>query len=219
MIAKIISVLVLLFLGQTTHAAQPQLYPTGPSEDASYIRFLNALPDVLEVRSSNGSRIELTPNDSSNPWQAVKANAPLNADLSSNGRSQKVSIRVKPSEFVTVSVIQDIKNVWRVVEVREYSPDFSSLKVAFGLVNLIPDCPSASARLTGKSVVIVDNVAYSTLVRRMVNPVSLGVDVYCGDKRVGESVSLNLRSGERWSLFAYPLGEGVRLMPVLDKLP
>ena len=68
-------------------------------------------------------------------------------------------------------------------------------------------------------MVIVDNVAYSSTVRRMVNPVSLSVDVFCGDKRVGESVNLNLRPGERWSLFAYPLGEGVGLTPVLDKLP
>lgn len=217
--AQIVSSWVLCFLFQSFAMAEPQLYPTGPSEDASYIRFVDTLDGNLEIRAGKDSRIELTQLNSSTPWQSVKANSPLSAGLYFKNQMQDVSVSVKPSEFVTVAAVQDVKAGLRVVEVREFSPDFSSLKVSFGFMNLVSNCSSASVRLAGKDVVIVNSVSYLAVARRMVNPVSLGVDVYCEDKRVGNTVNLNLRPGERWTLIAFPHGEEVGLMPVLDSFP
>lgn len=218
---KFVSPLVFLalLLSPLTYADEPQLYPTGPSEDSSYLRFVNTLGSSLDIKQGNSLRTELTTKDGSTAWQAVKANTPLPATLSLGGRTLEVVAKVKPSEFVTYAAVQDPKDGWRMVEVVDKSPDFSSLKAALALVNLVPDCPSASARLSGKNVVIVDKVGYEGVSRRMVNPVSLIVDVFCGERQLGESLSLSLRPGERWSLIAYPTDRGTSVMYLLDKLP
>jgi len=211
--------LLVLLLSPLTHASEPQLYPTGPSEDSSYLRFVNTLAGNLEIKQGKSIRVDLTAKNGGTAWQAVKANSPLPATLSFGGRVQEVVAQVKPSQFVTYAAVQDPKDGWRMVEVIDKSPDFSSLKAALALVNLMPDCPAASARLSGKNVVIVDQVGYAGVVRRMVNPVSLTVDVLCGEHQVGESVNLNLRPGERWSLIAYPAERGTGVTTLLDKLP
>ncbi|MGK0673788.1 MAG: alginate O-acetyltransferase AlgF [Halothiobacillaceae bacterium] len=211
--------LALGLLAQLVAHAEPKLYPTGPAEDAAFVRFVNALDGPLEVRAGKDARIELTA-ESSTRWQAVKARTPLEATLGFGGKNEAVSVSVQPSEFVTVAAIPEGAAGWKVELGRESPTDFSAFKVSLGLLNLAADCPSATLKLTGKDVAIVEDVAPRTIKRRQINPVALSVELYCQGKRTGTPIDLgSLRAGERWTLLARPTREGTRIMPILDRMP
>ncbi|MFZ5513119.1 MAG: alginate O-acetyltransferase AlgF [Pseudomonadota bacterium] len=212
--------LALGLLAQFPVHAEPKLYPTGPAEDAAFIRFVDAVGGPLEVRAGKDARIELSAENSSTSWQAVKARAPLGATLSHGGKSEAVEVSVQPSEFVTVAAIPDGASGWKVELGRESPTDFSAFKVSLGLLNLATDCPSATIKLTGKDVAIVEDVAPRAIKRRQINPVALGVDLYCQGRRTGTPTELgSLRAGERWTLLVRPTREGPRIMPILDRMP
>lgn len=202
------------------HAVQPMLYPTGPAEDASFIRFVDALGAPLEIRAGKDARIDLGADNASTTWQAVKARTPLGATLIQGGKEQAVEVSVQPSEFVTVAAIPDGKGGWKAEIGRESPTDFSAFKVSLGLMNLADGCASAAVKVAGKDVAIVEDVAPKGMKRRQVNPLSLSVDLYCGGQRSGDSVNLGgLRAGERWTLLVHPTKDGARLMPILDRMP
>lgn len=202
------------------HAAEPKLYPTGPAEDAAFIRFVDALEGPLEVRAGKDARIELTAESSSTTWQAVKARTPLAATLNHGGRGESVEVSVQPGEFVTVAAIPDGKAGWKAEIGRESPTDFSSFKVSLGLMNLAGNCANATVKVAGKEIAIVEDVTPKAMKRRQINPLALGVDLYCNGQRSGESVNLgSLRAGERWTLIVRPTSEGARLIPILDRMP
>jgi len=212
-----------LMLGLTAqfsvHAAEPKLYPTGPSEDSAFIRFVGALDAPIEVRAGKDGRIELGAHDSTT-WQAVKARSPLGATLVNGGQNQAVEVTVQPSEFVTVAAIPDGKGGWKIETGRESPTDFSAFKVSLGLMNLADGCSSAAIKLAGKDVAIVEDVATKVIKRRQINPLPLSVELYCGGQRSGDAVNIGtLRAGERWTLLVHPGKDGARLMPVLDRMP
>ncbi|MFZ5535867.1 MAG: cell division protein FtsQ [Pseudomonadota bacterium] len=207
----------------TSVIAAPQLYETGPAEDAAFVRFVDALPGAVTVRAGKGGQLVLDPkavDTASTPWQAVKARAPLKATLEYEGKKQEVELAVEPSEFVTVAALPDAKGGWQVRLGREKAGDFSAHKVALGLLNLDPGCTPATVRLAGKELGILEGVPPEGMQRRMLNPVGLTVDLYCGGQRVAEGISLGaLRPGERWTLLVPPEGGKSRLLPILDRLP
>jgi hypothetical protein len=201
-------------------AAEPRLYPTGPAEDAAFIRFVNALGAPVEIRAGKDAQIRLDADNSSTAWQAVKARLPLKADLIHAGRSQVVEVSVQPSEFLTVAILPDRKGGWKTELGRESPSDFSAFKVSLGLMNLAEDCVNAAIKVAGKDVIIVEGVKPSEMKRRQINPLPLSVDLYCGDQRIGDAVQLgSLRAGDRWTLLVHPNKAGARLMPILDRMP
>ncbi len=212
-----------LVLGLTAqfsvHAAEPKLYPTGPSEDSAFIRFVGALDAPIEVRAGKDGRIELAAHDSTT-WQAVKAHSPLGATLVHGGQNQAVDVSVQPGEFVTVAALPDDKGGWTAGIGRESPTDFSAFKVSLGLMNMAEHCSNAAIKIAGKDVAIVEDVAPKGMKRRQVNPLSLSVDLYCGGQRSGDPVNLGgLRAGERWTLLVHPARDGARLIPILDRMP
>lgn len=214
----------LLFISlATSAAAAPQLYETGPAEDAAFVRFVDALPAPLTVHAGKGGQLILDPkgvDGASSAWQAVRARTPLKATLEYEGKRQEVELSVEPSEFVTVAALPKAGGGWQIRLGREKAGDFSAHKVALGLLNLDPGCPSASIKVAGKDLAIIEGVAFDGMQRRMLNPVSLSVDLYCAGERVAEAVALGaLRPGERWTLLVTPQGGTSRLLPMLDRLP
>jgi len=202
------------------HAVQPMLYPTGPAEDAAFIRFVDALGAPLEIRAGKDARIELGADHSSTTWQAVKARSPLGATLVHGGQNQAVDVSVQPGEFVTVAALPDDKGGWTAGIGRESPTDFSAFKVSLGLMNMAEHCSNAAIKIAGKDVAIVEDVAPKGMKRRQVNPLSLSVDLYCGGQRSGDPVNLGgLRAGERWTLLVHPARDGARLIPILDRMP
>lgn len=214
----------LILVGLTGAAmAAPQLYDTGPAEDAAFVRFIDALPGPVTVRAGKGGQLILEPQTSdtaSTPWQAVKARTPLTATLEYAGKKHEVELSVASGEFVTVAALPDGKGGWQVRLGREKAGDFSAHKVALGLMNLDPGCGTASVKVAGKDLGILEGVPPEGMQRRMLNPVGLAVDLYCAGQRVAEGISLGtLRPGERWTLIVTPEGGKTRLLPILDRLP
>ncbi|MEW6444696.1 MAG: alginate O-acetyltransferase AlgF [Pseudomonadota bacterium] len=210
----------LLTLFSTAHADQPMLYPTGPAEDASFVRFVDGLDTPLSVIASKDARIELTPAASSTTWMPVKARSPLGATLQQGGQGKKIEVSVQPSEFVTVAAVYEGASGWRTETARETPTDFSAHKVSLGLMNLASECASASVKVAGREIAIVEDVAPRAIKRRQINPVALSVELYCQGTKTGEPADLgSLRAGERWTLMVRPTATGARLQPILDRMP
>lgn len=200
--------------------AAPQLYETGPAEDASFVRFVAAVPGAVDVVAGRNARMVLDQKNTSTTWQAVRAGVSLNATMLHLGGKQDVEVTVQPSEFVTVAAIPNVSGGWVVSIGREKPQDFSAHRVSLGLLNFSTGCADATLKLAGKDVVIINKAQTGQVERRMINPVSLGVDLFCNGKVVQEAVDLgNLRAGSRWTVLVLPDGKGWRLMPVLDRLP
>lgn len=203
-----------------TGLAAPQLYETGPAEDASFVRFVAAVPGAVEVVAGRNARLPLDPQNASTPWQAVRARVALKATLHHAGGKQDVEVTVQPSEFVTMAAIPNGQGGWQIGIGREKPQDFSAHRVSLGLLNLAKGCTDATLKLAGKDVVIVEKASVGQVERRMINPVSLGVDLFCNGQKAQEVVDLgSLRAGARWTLLVLPEGKGWRLMPVLDRMP
>lgn len=203
-----------------TALAAPQLYDTGPAEDASFVRFVAAVPGAVEVVAGRNARLPLDPQNASTTWQPVRARVALKATLHHAGGKQDVEVSVQPSEFVTLAAVPNGQGGWLVGVGREKPQDFSAHRVSLGLLNMAKGCADATLKLTGKDVVIVDKAQMGQVERRMINPVSLGVDLFCNGQKVQEAVDLgSLRAGARWTLLVLPEAKGWRLMPVLDRMP
>jgi hypothetical protein len=211
--------LVVVALPATVLAA-PQLYETGPAEDAAFMRFVAAVPGAVEVAAGRNARLSLDPQNAATSWQPVRAKVALKATLNYAGGKQDAEVTVQPSEFVTLAVVPDEKGGWQVGVGREKPQDFSSHRVSLGLLNMAKGCTDATLKLAGKDVVIVNKAQPAQVERRMINPVSLGVDLFCNGQKAQDAVDLgNLRAGSRWTLLVVPEGKGWRLMPVLDRMP
>jgi alginate O-acetyltransferase complex protein AlgF len=203
-----------------TVLAAPQLYETGPAEDAAFVRFVAAVPGSVDVAAGRNARLSLDPQNASTSWQPVRAKVALKAALNYAGGKQDVEVTVQPSEFVTLAVVPDEKGGWQVGIGREKPQDFSSHRVSLGLLNMSKGCTDATLKLAGKDVVIINKAQAAQVERRMINPASLGVDLFCNGKKAKEAVDLgNLRAGSRWTLLVVSEGKGWRLMPVLDRMP
>jgi len=203
-----------------TVMAAPQLYETGPSEDASFVRFVAAVPGVVEVAAGRNATLSLDPQNASTTWQPVRARVALKATLLHAGGKQDAEVTVQPSEFVTLAAIPTEKGGWSVGIGRDKPQDFSAHRVSIGLLNMAKGCADATLKLAGKDVVIVNKAQVGQVERRMINPVSLGVDLFCNGQKAQEALDLgNLRAGARWTVMVLPEGKSWRLMPVLDRMP
>ncbi len=213
------SLVLSLLAAFNAQAEEPKLYPTGPDADAAFIRFVDALSGPLEIRAGKDARIALNASNSST-WQAVRAGTSLALTLHHGGQSQAIEVSAQPSEFVTIAAIPDGKSGWKTEVCREAPSDFSAFKVSLGLMNMAQNCPSATIKLAGKDIAIVEDVPPGTIKRRQINPVALGVELYCQRQRTGEPKDLgSLRAGERWTVLVYPSSEGPRLLPMQDRMP
>lgn len=200
--------------------AAPQLYETGPAEDAAFVRFVSAVPGAVEVVADGGARVALDPQNASTTWQPVKARVALKATLHHAGTKQDTQVSVQPSEFVTLAAVPGGKGGWQVAVGREKPQDFSAHRVSLGLLNFSETCTNAMLKLASKDVVIIDKAQTGQVERRMINPVALGVDLFCNGQKAQQAVDLgSLRAGSRWTLMVVPVAKGWQLQPVLDRMP
>lgn len=202
-------------IGLTT----PQLYATGPAEDASFVRFVTAVPGAVEVTVGGGAKLTLDPQNASTSWQSVRARVALKATWHYAGGKQDVAVSVQPSEFVTLAAVPNGKGGWLMGVGREKPQDFSAHRASLGLLNMSKDCIDATLKLAGQDVVIVNKTQIGQVERRMINPVSLGVDLFCNGEKAQGPIDLgSLRAGSRWTLLVLPEGKSWRLMPILDRM-
>lgn len=207
---------VLLSLG-TAQAAEIPLYPTGPSEDAAFLRFFNAGATDLELSAANGAGLSLKPGVASN-FLTVPAGKPIAGKLTLDGQQQALDVRVEPGEFVTV-VGLPASNALRLVTVREQPDDFNALKASLAFYNLDASCAQAGLRLAGGKVDIFKDVADGSAQRRSVNPLKLAVQPTCAGSPRGDALDLGqLAAGQRYTVFLAPGAKGPRLFQAQDTL-
>lgn len=196
------------------------LYPTGPAEDSSFVRFVDGGSRPVDV-SAAGSKARLTL-DAANPathFFPVAAGKPVAGTLSSGGAHQDVSATVRPGEFVSIVALDgaDKAGGLHTVTVRERPDDFNALKASVAFYNLDAGCTTSTLKVPGRDIVLLDGVAAGQGKRRQVNPVALSVQLVCGGQPVGQPLSLGtLVAGQRYTVFLVPDGAHSRIFLAND---
>lgn len=196
-IVALTSLIGLFFCIPAAMAAEPQLYDTGPSEDSSYIRFVNATDKPISVVASK-AKIQLSAKAEGrvSRFYTVKSGAKLSANV--QGHKAAVDVTGRAWEYVTVVVLPEGKSML----VRETPDDFNAMRASLALFNLDAKCATASMQGGAKNSTIVENVKPYAVQRRLINPVKLSVAVACQGSDEAASVDLaQLQAGERYSVF------------------
>ncbi len=206
-----------LMLLSVSAYAEVQLYETGPSEDSSFLRFVNASGQPLDVEAgSSKARLSLTAANPSSGFQPVRARNEIKGTLVQGSTRQDIVLAVQPGEFVTVLGIHDGKKGLVAKTLREKPDSFNALKASLGFVSVDPTCADAGLKAAGRDVMIFEHGSES-IQRRMINPVSLSVQLVCAGQPVGGALDLGaLQAGQRYSLFAAPSAQGSVLMYAAD---
>ncbi|WP_312933596.1 alginate O-acetyltransferase AlgF [Pseudomonas sp.] len=199
------------------HAADIPLYPTGPSEDAAFLRFFNAGPGELALTASNGAGLRL-PAGSASAFLTVPAGKRVEGKLALADQQQPLDVNVAAGEFATVVSVPEATGL-RLLTVREQPDDFNALKASLALYSLDETCKqSGLSSANGKAQIFTD-VPAGTAQRRSINPVKLSVQLTCAGKRSGDPLDLGqLEAGQRYSLLLVPNAQGSRLSLVHDTL-
>ena len=203
----------------STLAADFALYPTGPSQDAAFIRFINATPAPLDVIGQAGQPpLRLEAAQPASLLFAVDSSKPVKGTLVSGGQSLALELKVEPGEFATIVVVPQGAGIQQVA-VRETPDDFNGLKVSLAFVNVDKSCSDASLRPTGRTFDLFKAVPVDSLQRRSINPVKLSVQLVCANANVGAPLDLGaLKAGERYSVLLVPSASGPRLLSATDTL-
>jgi alginate O-acetyltransferase complex protein AlgF len=192
-----------------TARAETALYETGPAQDSSYVRFLNATPSKATVLSAKGAAtatLGVKEGDRVSRYYPAVAGKRLEAAVQVGTAKVAAVVVAKPGEYVTVVVLPGSSGALETHLVRESPADYSAARVSLSLSNLDPKCAKAGMSGGPKEARIVDDVAPFGVARRQVNPVKLAVQVHC-DGRAAAAVDLSqLEPGERYSVFLLPPG-------------
>lgn len=218
--AKGLSVVAMLFSGFSAMAADIPLYPTGPAEDAAFIRFVNGGAVPLQVIAQKGQPpLKLEVAQPVSVFYPVTASSKIKGTLVGGQQRLALEVKAEPGEFATVIALPDGKKGLRQVTVRDMPDDFNSLKASLGFFNLDSSCSDARLRPAGRSADLFKGVAVGSLQRRSINPVKLSVQLVCANANVGPVLDLgDLKAGERYSVFLLPSASGPRLLPATDTL-
>ncbi|TBU76921.1 alginate O-acetyltransferase AlgF [Phytopseudomonas daroniae] len=207
-------------IAQAGHAAGIPLYPTGPSEDAAFLRFVNAGEGALELAAAGSeARLRLEGEERVSDFLTVPAGRAVKGSLSRGGQRHELDVTVEPGEFTTVVGLPGAGAALELATVREQPDDFNALKASLAFYSLDGRCADAGLRVAGRSVEIFTAVAEGSVQRRSINPVNLSVQLSCAGAPAGEALALGeLRAGERYSVFLVPSSEGPRLFQAKDSL-
>ena len=200
-------------------SAQVALYPSGPDQDAAFIRFVNATTAPLDVLGQAGQpplRLEVA--QPASLLFAVDSTSPVKGSLVSGAHTLALDLKVEPGEFTTIVVVSQEAGIEQVA-VRETPDDFNGLKASLAFVNVDKSCSDASLRPAGRSADLFKAVPVASLQRRSINPVNLSVQLVCANANVGAPLDLGmLKAGERYSVMLVPSASGPRLLSTTDTL-
>lgn len=203
-----------------TQAAEIPLYPTGPSEDAAFLRFVNATDGLLQLTAAgSGASLRLEGEQRASDFFTVPANKPVQGLLSLGDQQHMLDVSVSPGEFASVVAVTMANQPLQVLTVREQPDDFNALKASLAFYSLDASCLNAGLQVADRNVVIFKNVATGGLERRSINPLNLSVHLQCAGSIVGQPLALgDLAAGQRYTLFLVPSAQGPRLLSAVDNL-
>ncbi|MFZ6673826.1 alginate O-acetyltransferase AlgF [Undibacterium sp. Xuan67W] len=213
---KIIVACIATLVSVAAHA-DIQLYETGPGEDSSFVRFLNASDDKASV-VNGAAKIALGNQGDArvSRFYPVKAGSKLSATVQIGNHKLPVEVTAKPGEFITIAVVGKDAAAKTLI-VRETPTDFNAMRSSVSLSNLDEKCSAASLTGGAKNAAIVETVKPATLQRRLINPVKLSVQANCDGQAVGAAIDMSqLQAGERYSVFLLSLKAGRQAFFVRD---
>jgi len=203
-----------------TYAADIPLYPTGPSQDSAFVRFINGTDINLSVAAGETkAKISLNANEPASKYYPVASKVKITGEFSNGKVSSPISLNVKPSEFATVVALANGSNLKQVI-IKEQPDDFNALKSSLALYNLSSaGCTSAGLLVVDRSVSLFEKVQSGTLQRRLINPINLSVQLTCNAKPIGKALDLGLlQAGQRYSIFAVPTADSPRIFFASDTI-
>ncbi|WP_423679227.1 hypothetical protein [Undibacterium sp. WLHG33] len=213
---KIILTSLASVLSLTAYADNP-LYETGPGQDSSFVRFLNASSDkALIVNGAAKVSLDIKNESRVSRFYPVKAGEKLKASVQVGAAKTNVEVVAKPGEFITVTILNKGTALESVL-VREAPTDFNAMRSSISLMNVDSSCAAASLTGGAKSATIFEGVKPATTQRRLVNPVALTVQANCGTDAAGAAVDMSqLQAGERYSIIVIPAKKGHQTFFVRD---
>jgi alginate O-acetyltransferase complex protein AlgF len=217
--AKRLTALAMLLSSVSVMAADIPLYPTGPAEDAAFIRFVNGSTEPMQVIAQEGQPpLNLDAKQPASLFFPVTASSTIKGTLVSGQQRLALEVKAEPGEFATVVVLPDGKAL-RQVTVHDIPDDFNGLKASLGFFNLDSRCVDASLRPAGRTSDLFKGVTEGSLQRRSINPVKLSVQLVCANANVGPALDLGeLKAGERYSVIVLPTATGPGLLAATDTL-
>lgn len=209
---------VLLGLPLLAQAAEIPLYPTGPSEDAAFLRFFNAGEQPLALSAANGASLTLDAQQRASDFLTVPAGKPIQGTLKQGEQSAELDVSVEPGEFATVIGLPSDAGL-SLHTLREQPDDFNALKASLAFYNADASCADASLQVAGRAVDIFKAVAHGDVQRRFINPLKLSVQLQCAGTAAGAPLELGqLEAGQRYSVLLVPSAQGPRLFQAVDNL-
>lgn len=198
--------------------AEPPLYETGPAQDSSFVRFLNATGQAATVRAASGAAVALGTEGTArvSKYYPAIAGRKLEAGVHLGAAKFPAVVVTKPGEYVTVAVVAKAGGGFETRIVRESPTDYSAARVSLSLSNLDARCAAASMSGGSQDARIVEGVAPFAVGRRQVNPVKLAVRLQCDGKPAGSVDLSQLEAGERYSVFLLPLAGPAQALYVRD---
>ena len=203
-----------------TYAADIPLYPTGPSQDSAFVRFINGTDINLSVAAGETkAKISLNANEPASKYYPVASKVKITGEFSNGKVSSPISLNVKPSEFATVVSLANGSNLKQVI-IKEQPDDFNALKSSLALYNLSSaGCASAGLLVIDRAISLFEKVQSGTLQRRLINPINLSVQLTCNAKPIGKALDLGLlQAGQRYSIFAVPTADSPRIFFASDTI-
>ena len=200
-----------------SNAADIPLYPTGPSADSSFVRFINGTDAALELTAAGSqAKVQLNAKTPATVFYPVRAKSDIKGQFTQAQSKSAIATTVKAGEFVSVIALAD-GAMFKHVTIGEEPDDFNALKVSLAFYNVSAKCASASLQVVGRNVMLFEKLGLNGLTRRMINPVKISVQLLCGEQAVGAPLELGeLTAGERYSVFAVPAAGATRIFIASD---
>lgn len=184
--------------GSLPVCAEPQLYETGPTEESSFVRFVNATDSDVAIGTGKGKeKILNTQSDGRvTRFFKIKAGTKLAANVKGRDASAAVEVSGKPWEFITVAILPGGAHQLKTTLLRETPTEFSGSQVSLALHNLDAKCAGAIMPVQGNAY----DVKPFTLQRHLIASDKQSISITCSG--AGTPVDLTkLEKGERYSLF------------------
>jgi alginate O-acetyltransferase complex protein AlgF len=211
--------LAALALSGAALGAQIALYPTGPSQDSAYLRFVNVSASPLEL-APEGSKatLKLEAGKAATDFIPVPGGQPVKGSLSRDGKSVPLNVQVAAGDFATVFALSDDAQGIRQLVVNEPFDIPNQLKASLALFNADPSCKEAKVNLAGRDADLFQKAPEGNPKRQEFNPrPALTVQLVCGGANVGAPLELGaLEANKRYSLLLVPGASGPHLLSVAD---
>ncbi|MCS4510089.1 cell division protein FtsQ [Xylophilus ampelinus] len=207
----------------TAWSAGPQLYASGPGEDASYVRFVNATGKPLDIiaagKPATGGRLQLGTANAVGSFMPIKPKLVLAGRAVQGKQSLDLAPAAQAGELVSVVIWLRGDGTLVSTAIAELPKTFNGLKASLAFYNVDPACPAAGLSAAGQDTTLFTGGAPNTLQRRPINPVPLSVKVTCDALVVGKPLDLGtLESGQRYSVFLVADGREKRAFWARDEM-